>query len=76
MNEVRNEILSITNLATNSANTAVENKIPDHSKYITAPEFNTLTAESFTARLKADITDFVKKADFDSNLKNLNKKVT
>ena len=30
----------------------VENKIPNHGKYITTPEFNKLTAENFTARLK------------------------
>ena len=27
-------------------------KIFDHSKYTTTPEFNKLTAENFTARLK------------------------
>ena len=37
---------SITNLATTTtALTAVENKIPDHSKYITTPEFNKLIPE-------------------------------
>ena len=30
----------------------VENKIPNHDKYITTPEFNKLAAENFTARLK------------------------
>ena len=30
----------------------VENKITNHDKYITIPEFNKLTAENFTARLK------------------------
>ena len=34
MNEVKNEIPNITNLATTTALIAVENKIPDHSKYI------------------------------------------
>ena len=83
INEVKNEIPSITNLATTTALTAIENKIPDHSKYITTPKFNELTAEHFTARLKqanlptkGDITDFVKRAHFDDKLKNLNKKVT
>ena len=50
--EIKNEIPSITNLATTAALAAVENKIPDHSKYITTPEFNRLTAKSFTLRLK------------------------
>ena len=30
----------------------VENKIPNHDKYITTPEFNKLTAENFAAKLK------------------------
>ena len=34
-----------TNLATTAALTAVENKIPDHSKYVTTPEFNKLIPE-------------------------------
>ena len=41
------------------------------------------TSDNFAARLKQanlasknDITDFVKKTDFDDKLKNLNKKVT
>ena len=69
--EVKNAIPSITNLATNTTLTAAENKILDHSKHVTTPEFNKLTAENFTARLKHsnlatkfDITDFVKKTDF------------
>ena len=62
--------------------TTVENKTPDHSKYIFTPKFNKLTAENFTARLKhtnlptkGGIADFVKKANFDDRLKNINKKV-
>ena len=62
-----------------------ENKVNDydHAKYITTEEFNKLTADNFTARLaqanlpsKDDIANFVKKTDFDDELKNLNKKVT
>ena len=52
-------------------------------KYITTQEFNKLLANNFEARLvqehlttKADITDFVKEADFDNKLKSVNKKVT
>ena len=41
VNEVKSKIPNITNLAT-TALTAVENNIPDHSKYITTPEFNKL----------------------------------
>ena len=47
---------SITNLATTTtALTAVENKIPDHSKYITTPDklkkFIKLTAEKFCSKI-------------------------
>ena len=48
----------------------------DHSKYITTQDFNKLTAENFTARLKqanivakVDIADFIEKADFDDKLR-------
>ena len=51
-----------------------ENKIPDHAKYITTPEFNTLTAENFTARLKQ--ADLVKKTDFDNKLTSFNRKIS
>ena len=74
---------NITNLAINTALIAAEYKIPDYSKYITTLEFNKLTAENFTARLKqanlainGDIPDFIKKSDFHDQLKTLNKKVT
>ena len=80
--DIEDEIPNITKLATNTALTVVEDKIPDQSKYITTPEFNKLTAENFTARLKqanlttkSDIASFVKKTDFDDQLKNLNKNV-
>ena len=52
INEAENKIPNTTNLATTTALTAVENKILDHSKYITTPEFNKSTAENVTARLK------------------------
>ena len=78
INEIKNEIPSINNFATTAAFTVVENKILHHSKYITTPEFNKLTAENLTAILKqanlatkGDITDFVKKADFNDKLKKL-----
>ena len=47
-NKVENEIPNITNLATITIALATdENKIPDHSKYITTREFNKLTTENF-----------------------------
>ena len=74
---------SINNLDITTALTAVENKIPNHSKYITTPKFNKLAAENFTTRLKqanvatkADIADFLKKKDFVDKLKKINKRVT
>ena len=85
LNAVKNNIPNITNLTAvgTAALTAVENKIPNYSKYITTPEVNKLTVECFAARLeqanlasKSDIANFVKKTDFDDELKNLNKYVT
>ena len=54
----------------------VENKLTDHNhnNYITASEFNKLTAENFAAKLK--LANLVRKTDFDDKLKNLNEKVT
>ena len=64
----------------------IENKITtdhDHDKYITIPEFNRLTSENFAVRLaqanlasKSDITNFLKKTDFDDKSKHLTKKIT
>ena len=42
-----------------------------YDEFITAPEFNKLTAENFTARLTE--ANIVTNADFDDILKNLNK---
>ena len=42
----------LPNLAPTNALTAVENKLPDHSKYITTPEFNKLTTQKVTTRFK------------------------
>ena len=70
INEVKNKITNITNLEY-------------YNIIITIPEFNKLTIENFAARLaqenlatKNDITNFVKKTDFDDKLNNLNKKIT
>ena len=97
--KVKNKIPNTNNLATTTALTAVENKIPGHSKNITDPEFDKLLAEIVTERLKeanlmllqenvtarlkeenltakGDITDFVKKINFNDKRKNLNKRFT
>ena len=81
---MKNKIPNITNLATTTtAVTAVENKIANQSKYITASELNKLTSESFASRLvqgnlasKNVIANFIKKTDFDDKIKDLNKKIT
>ena len=52
----------------------VENKIPDHVKYITTPEINKLIAEHFAAGLKE--ADLVSKTDFDNKLTRFNRKIT
>ena len=52
----------------------VENKIPNHDKYITTLEVNKITAENVAARLKQ--ATLVTKTDFDRNLKSLNRKIT
>ena len=82
-NEVKNKIPNIINLATPTALTAVENKIPGSSKYITTPEFNRFLAENCAARSaqpnlssKSNIDTFVKKTDFHDKLKNLDNKIT
>ena len=56
INEVEKKIPTISSLVSitvlNTKIGEVDNKIPDHAKYIITPEFNKLTAENFTARLK------------------------
>ena len=42
----------MTTAVLNAKVSEVENKIPDHIKYITTPEFIKLTAENVSARLK------------------------
>ena len=55
----------------------IENKVNDHNhdNYITTPEFNTLAADVFKARLAAQ-TDLIRKPDFDSKLKGISDRVT
>ena len=93
------KIPDISNLATKTALTTVENKVPNvsslvkktdyntkvteiesklnnhnHDKYITTPDFNTLAADVFNARLAQ--THLVTKTYFDDRLSNLNRKIT
>ena len=46
----------------------------NHDKYITTPEFNTLAADVFNARLAQ--ANLITKTDFDAKLSSLNRKVT
>ena len=58
----------------NTKNNKVENKIPNHDKYITTPEFNKLTVEGFAARLKqANLTT---KTDFVNKLIRYTRRIT
>ena len=59
---VENKIPSVSNLVRKTEYDTkvneIEKKITDrsHEEYITAPEFNKLTAENFAARLQANLT--------------------
>ena len=75
--EVENKILYTTILVTTSfLNTkinGVENKTPNHDKWITTPEFNKLPTEKFAARLKQ--VNLIGKSDFDNKLTRLLEKL-
>ena len=46
----------------------------NHDKYITTPEFNTLPADVFNARLAQ--ANLITKTDFDTKLSSLNRNIT
>ena len=54
----------------------LKKKVTDHNhdKYITTPEFNTLAADVFNARLAQ--ANLITKTDFDAKLSSLNRKIT
>ena len=54
----------------------IEKKLTDHNhdKNITTPEFNTLAASVFNARLAQ--ANLITKTDFDAKLSSLNRKIT
>ena len=64
----------MTASALNTKISEIKNKILDHSSHYTTPEFNKLTEENFTARLKQ--TDLVSKTVFDDKLTSLNWNIT
>ena len=55
--------------------TEIDKELTDHNhdKYITTPEFNTLAADVFNARLKQ--TDLVRKTDFDDKSRSRNQEI-
>ena len=57
----------------NTKITEIEKKLTDHNhdKYITTPEFNTLAADVFNARLAQ--ANLITKTDFDAKLSSLNR---
>ena len=77
---VENKIPDINNLVKktdyNTKISGIEKKIADHNhdKYITTPEFNTLAANVFNARLAQ--ANLITKTDFDAKLTSLNTKIT
>ena len=60
----------------NTKDKVIENKLNNHNhdKYISVPEFNTLVADVFNARLAQ--ANLITKPDFDAKLSSLNRKTT
>ena len=77
---VENKIPSVSNLVKktdyDTKITELEEKVTDHNhdKYVTTPEFNTLAADVFNARLAQ--ANLITKTDFDAKLSSLNRKTT
>ena len=75
MTTVENKIPSVSGLVKKKDTkiSEIKKKVSDqnHDKYITTPEFNTLAARVFNARLAQ--TDLVSKTDFNAKLQKLNK---
>ena len=53
--EIQGKIPDVSSLAAKTTLTAFENNNHNHDKYITTPEFNTLTGNVFNARLAQTI---------------------
>ena len=81
LSAVENKIPDISSLVKktdyNTKISEIENKVNyhNHDKYITTPEFNTLAADCFKARLAAE-TDLIRKPDFDFRLNGITDRVT
>ena len=78
---VENKIPNVSSLVKktdyNTKISNIEKKITDHNhdKYVTTPEFNTMTASIFNATLAAQ-TDLIRKPEFDFKLQGISDKVT
>ena len=75
-NKIRDVSSHVKKTDYNTKVTEIENKLNNHNldKYITTPEFNTLAADIFNARLaKANL---IIKTDFDAKLSSLNRTIT
>ena len=76
---VKNKIPDVSSLVKktdyNTKITEIEKKLTDHNhdKYITTPEFNTLAADVFNARLAQG--NLVTKTDFDNKVSSLDSKI-
>ena len=75
-NKIPNISSSVKKAYYNTKITEIEKKLTDHDhdKQITTPEFNTLAANFFNARLAE--TNLVTKTDFDARLSSLNRNIT
>ena len=77
---VENKIPSVSSLVKkthyNTKITEIEKELTDHNhdKYITTPEFNTLAADVFNARLAQ--ANLITKTDFDAKLSRINRETT
>ena len=78
---VENKISSVSSLIKKKTDynikiTEIENKLTDHNrdKYITTPEFKTMAASAFNARLAQ--ANLITKTYFDAKLSGLNRKIT
>ena len=75
----KNKIPNVSGLVKKNYNTKIselEKKITDHDHdfYATTPEFNTLAASVFNARLAQ--ANIITKTDFDGKLSSLNREIT
>ena len=71
-NKIPDVSSSVKKTEYNTKISVIEKKIidHDHDKYITTPEFNTMTASTFNEKLAVQI-DLIRKPEFDAKLKSV-----